>query len=500
MTSQEQKTLNATNPTLTNASLAHAEEAASLSGLKCPPEEIQADVNMIERDEDLTEVMDPTNALPLSSHYYAESTSDASEITFDMRDFQTVHSSKRRKRTLNLAPKIMAHTTTFPSALGNVVVFTPKDPTKQVTSFNSIRLTAELENIAPSSILQIRPNKALNVIAIDTRNLQTTAQLLKRETLLGVPMYAYEPRSKTHAVGVIKDVAKDITEEELKAQLKSTIKLAQLRRLGDSQTVRLTFLGSELPSHVAVGCVRHPVTAYSPRPVQCHSCGKLGHLTPTCARQKICLRCSNAHDTEECPPNAPSKCVNCGGKHHAASPHCPKIKLMRKINDYRQQNGVNHATAKTAVTTLNKTKEDSQLRPQQLPQASQHQSTWPSVVEANAVPEKTDGTPSIPTISGNPAAAEAGNVQPLSLRNQRETVARQAPYREASSERSSSQKKQRIPPATAPPLHSFSSWQSLVMPLLQALRSLVAGINNPLASSVLKIIDLAMPLVAAFLG
>ncbi|KAG0434086.1 hypothetical protein HPB47_019362 [Ixodes persulcatus] len=281
MTSQEQGTLNATNPTLTNASLAYAEEAASLSGLKCPPEEIQADVNMIERDEDLTEVKDPTNALPLSSHYYAESTSDASEITFDMRDFQTVHSSKRRKRTLNLAPKIMAHTTTFPSALGNVVVFTPKDPTKQVTSFNSIRLTAELENIAPSSILQIRPNKALNVIAIDTRNLLTTAQLLKRETLLGVPMYAYEPRSKTHAVGVIKDVAKDITEEELRAQLKSTIKLAQLRRLGDSQTVRLTFVGSELPSHVAVGSelTAKKAERSDPRPLSQPS-GKGDHGNP----------------------------------------------------------------------------------------------------------------------------------------------------------------------------------------------------------------------------
>lgn len=186
------------------------------------------------------------------------------------------------------------------------------------------------------------------------------------------------------------------------------------------------------------------------------------------------------------PAKRPIQLCELWRKNHAASPHCPKIKLMRKINDYRQQNGVNHATAKTAVTTLNKTREDSQLRPQQLPQASHHQSTWPSVMEANAVPEKTDGKPSIPTISGNHAAAEAGNVQPLSLRNQRETVTRQAPYCEASSERSSSQKKQRIPPATALPLHSFSSWQSLVMPLLQALRSLVAGINNPLASSVLK--------------
>lgn len=499
MNSQEQGTLSVTNPTTGNSLQASPEETPSLSGLRCPRKEIQDDVNMIEHDEDLTEVKDPTNVLPLTSHYYSESTSDASEVTFDMRDFQTVQSNKRRKRTLNLAPKVMAPTTTFPPALGNVVVFTPKDPTKQVTSFNSIRLTAELENIAPSSILQIRPNKALNVIAIDTRNLQTTAQLLKRETLLGVPMYTYEPRSKTHAVGVIKDVSKDITEEELRAQLKSTVKLVQLRRLGDSQTVRLTFVGSELPSHVAVGCVRHPVTAFSPRPVQCHSCGKLGHLTVRCARQKVCLRCSNTHDTEECPPNAPSKCVNCGGQHHAKSPQCPKIKLVRKINDYRQQNGVDHATAKTAVTTLSKTRKDSQLRLAQSSQIAQQQSSWSSVVEANAVPESTEDKRRISTNSGNPPAAETVNVQPDSPGNQRETVTSQALCREALSERSN-QKKQRTPPATALTFQSFSSWQSLVMPLLQALRSFVAGINNPFASSVLKIIDLAVPLVAAFIG
>ncbi|KAG0417303.1 hypothetical protein HPB47_005703 [Ixodes persulcatus] len=60
-------------------------------------------------------------------------------------------------------------------------------------------------------------------------------------------------------VGVIRDVDMDATEEQLEHNIRSECKIADIRRLGKSRVVKLTFQGMQLPNYVLLGYVRHPV-------------------------------------------------------------------------------------------------------------------------------------------------------------------------------------------------------------------------------------------------
>lgn len=69
---------------------------------------------------------------------------------------------------------------------GLTVVLKPKDPEKIVTRFNPLQLKASFELVAPDGVLQLRPNHRLNLLAVDTRNIDSTACLLKITTLMGI--------------------------------------------------------------------------------------------------------------------------------------------------------------------------------------------------------------------------------------------------------------------------------------------------------------------------
>lgn len=55
----------------------------------------------------------------------------------------------------------------------------------------------------PECILMVRPNKRINLIAVDTRNPLATNTLLKLTAYCGVGVKAYEPVPRFAAVGVI---------------------------------------------------------------------------------------------------------------------------------------------------------------------------------------------------------------------------------------------------------------------------------------------------------
>ncbi|KAG0431827.1 hypothetical protein HPB47_021413 [Ixodes persulcatus] len=76
---------------------------------------------------------------------------------------------------------------------------------------------------------------------------------------------------------MIQDVDKELSNEEITPHLRSNIKVGAVRRPGKSSTVKVTFRGKILPTHVLLGHVRHPVHPFQERPIQCLNCFGFGH-------------------------------------------------------------------------------------------------------------------------------------------------------------------------------------------------------------------------------
>ncbi|XP_028177898.1 uncharacterized protein LOC114365508 [Ostrinia furnacalis] len=156
--------------------------------------------------------------------------------------------------------------------------------------------------------------------------------------------YGYRCQSTTEnniSYGVIKGVDLDIDTEEIKKSLESPYEITSIIRLKrldldgkwiDSESIRISFKGSTLPSYVhAYGC-RFKVESYEFPVTQCSLCWRFGHIAKFCPTKKVfCPKCGKDHDNCE---TEIYQCLNCKGPHMALDKKCPmfiKEKEIRKI-------------------------------------------------------------------------------------------------------------------------------------------------------------------------
>lgn len=91
---------------------------------------------------------------------------------------------------------------------------------------------------------------------------------------------------------------------------------------------------------------------FSKRPTdaaQCHRCQRFGHGSANCYLNPQCVKCGNAHLTNECPlpkkgdlneknnSRAHVKCANCGGSHTANYRGCPSRKAYLESLEQRKK-------------------------------------------------------------------------------------------------------------------------------------------------------------------
>ncbi|KAG0413896.1 hypothetical protein HPB47_008959 [Ixodes persulcatus] len=230
------------------------------------------------------------------------------------------------------------------------VIFVPVNQETRLTSLSSLKLTEALKGICQESACQVRYNDRLNLIAVEVLNEQAAQALLKTTDLCRVPVRPYLALSRPTTVGVIQDVDMDATEEQLEHNLRSETKIADIRRLGKSRDVKLTFHGSQLPNYVPLGYVRHPVLPYKERPLQCHNCGGFGHKKVSCMRAMACKRSGEQHEATDAMCQSPTlRCVNCKGDHEATSHACAKWIKERKILTYSKTNSIGFRAARSAL-------------------------------------------------------------------------------------------------------------------------------------------------------
>lgn len=271
------------------------------------------------------------------------------ELNDDEEGWQT-KGGKKRKKTDSNSSKSTDTVTHWPKVTeGLTVIFVSTVENQLIAALSSLKLSSALEQMCPECILEVRPNKRLNLIAVDTRNGQTTRTLLACSELCGMKVRAYEPVPRHYAVGVITDVDPALSEVEIEQNVRSPEgRVARLRRLGKSTAVKLSFSTTTLPSYVYLGHVRHPVSLFKERPIQCRKCCAYGHREATCKRPPICSRCGDLHESNtEC--SAQEKCANCGQPHAATSSSCPKWKKESETRNYARQHAVDFRAARTAV-------------------------------------------------------------------------------------------------------------------------------------------------------
>ncbi|KAJ8715785.1 hypothetical protein PYW07_010267 [Mythimna separata] len=142
--------------------------------------------------------------------------------------------------------------------------------------------------------------------------------------------------------GLIKAMELDISDEDLKKNLESSVEIISIKRLNKrclnnpdgngwtpSETIRLGFKGSSLPPYVYIYNLRVPVERFVFPVTQCANCWKYGHLKIRCPlRKPVCPKCSQHH--ENCTTSA-FTCVNCAGRHMAFDKICPYFKKEKTL-------------------------------------------------------------------------------------------------------------------------------------------------------------------------
>lgn len=262
-------------------------------------------------------------------------------------------SCKRKKSRVNSADGSSTDTVVSQANLACdplTVILVPLTPEQRITDLSSIKVSQALEQLCPECILEVRYNVRLNLIAVNTRNGMASRELLKCTLLCSVPVRAYAPYAHPVTFGVISNVDIGISDEEIACHLRTEVRIVNIRRLGTSTKVKLTFHGAKLPEHILLGHVRHPVTPFRDRPLQCRNCCGFGHIEAACRRPAACSNCAQKHRfASDGTCTSSEKCVNCGSAHSATSSACPKWLREKEVISYARAHGVGFRSARVAV-------------------------------------------------------------------------------------------------------------------------------------------------------
>lgn len=233
----------------------------------------------------------------------------------------------------------------------HTVLFVPESPNGNLKMLNRQAISVSLEAIIPEKIKEVRINTRKNIMAIDVEN-SAAAETLHKVTMLGeMKVRAYVTPGQGTSVGVVYDVDVSIPDADLPILVKPTTDgaiIKQVTRLGKSRCVKLVFQGDCIPAYVKVGHFRHAVRPFVPKPLQCHKCLKIGHVSSVCGRAIVCSKCSGTHDSKACNVTA-LKCANCQGAHDASSKTCPHLIQERKVLRQMVKDHSSHKDASAKV-------------------------------------------------------------------------------------------------------------------------------------------------------
>lgn len=270
----------------------------------------------------------------------------------------TVYTSQRRKRmvTANYPPSFNNNEKSF----WEVAVTSTEVLPKQL-GFAKFLHNEEIQDVVkvtyknPYKILIRFKTKRAAETLCDNKNLKAKGWSCR---MTDDVVYTY---------GVIRDVEKEESEEEIKKVLECEAEILSVKRLlmkddkgkwKASDSIRVCFKGANLPPYVtAYGC-RMRVDPFTFPVTQCSKCWKYGHVRRFCpSKAQLCPKCGGEHDN--CMTDK-LKCINCKGDHMSLLKSiCPAFKREKDIRKYMVDT---NCTYKVALREMKELKETRQMR------------------------------------------------------------------------------------------------------------------------------------------
>ena len=248
-------------------------------------------------------------------------------------------------------------------------------------------------------------------------------KLVSLHSLSGIEISCSIPRPTTQ--GVISGIPVSISNSEVMAKFDYALDSAghiiplkvkdafRLRNQDGSPSLafRLTFEATSLPDVVKINRTEYYVEPYSPRPVRCFKCQRLGHGAKDCiAKQPSCSSCGTRGHTAATCQTTKRHCINCKGEHSAAYLGCPAIKSHTLANRIRAQNYMPKATAFQKAKQIICEKRSSRQEPPQIPgwrtDTAEMPKSYANIAAANTAAAYTAAANNA---AANTAAAAANN-------------------------------------------------------------------------------------------
>ena len=174
---------------------------------------------------------------------------------------------------------------------------------------------------------------------------------------VSVPMTVAPHRTKNSIKGIIRCFdLRGVSDEEITEGL-SSFGVTHARRIesrrggvtSPTDSIVLTFSGTDLPSQVTVGYVRVNVRVYIPNPMRCFRCQRFGHTRTHCRGRPTCSKCASKDHSEETCDADTLWCVNCGEgqtPHSSSDRSCPKYAEEREINALKATKNISFREAR----------------------------------------------------------------------------------------------------------------------------------------------------------
>lgn len=187
----------------------------------------------------------------------------------------------------------------------------------------------------------------INRVKVVLNSFRAANELVNHEILTNKGYISYIPKFYTQRKGIVRQVDTYFSEEYLTTAIECDKKVTSVKRmkkrvrdsegetkLVDRQMIIVSFLGSDLPGQLRINGVNFTVEPYVYPVVQCMKCLRYGHIDKLCKQnEKVCRRCSDKHDTEDC-PNDYKYCFHCKSSQHVAvSRECPMFQKQKRINE-----------------------------------------------------------------------------------------------------------------------------------------------------------------------
>lgn len=211
------------------------------------------------------------------------------------------------------------------------------------------------ENKTDFEILKGRNPDRSVILPISKESRAVTLSILKEKN---IPHFTFTPKEEKNTSLLLKNVPEEYDLQDVIEELKTLEyynKIAKVSQLNKGKLARYKFYiisvlpGQPIGEFLKLDLLFHTrvriekfINKDEP---QCFKCQRLGHMAKGCEMGLKCVKCAQAHTSEQCPipkdsPKEMLKCAHCEGNHAASYRGCPKIKELlkrKKLNSAQAQ-------------------------------------------------------------------------------------------------------------------------------------------------------------------